>query len=158
VLVNFKALNIMYAVKIIAKNKPDKSKLYQTIATNETTAMINAMIGVAGKNGTRNGLARSGSVLRSLRIDTIDMIYSINAPRTENVMISPVFPARSAHIPMTVLNTNALAGVKNRGLISPRNRGANPTRPNSNVARPEASINPWKDAIRPNIPTPISIL
>jgi hypothetical protein len=142
VLIGFKILNIMYAAKIIPKNIPDSTKLYQTIATNDTTAMTNAITGVTGNKGTLNGRIRSGSVLRNLKTEIIDMIYNINAPKTEKVMISPVLPASSAAIPMSVLKISALAGVRKRLFILPKNPGAKPTRPNSNVARPDANINP----------------
>ena len=44
------------------------------MATNETTAIINARAGNMGYNGTLNGLVNSGCFLRNTKRDTIEII------------------------------------------------------------------------------------
>ncbi len=71
-----------------------------------------------------------------------EKIYSVIAPKHAMVIISPVFPVRSAMIPITILMMRALAGVLNFLCTCPKAGGIYFTRPNSKVALPEARIMP----------------
>lgn len=95
------------------------------------TAMVKAIIGVIGYSGTLNGLSISGKLRLNLMTDIIERIYRLSAPKQAMVMMSPVFPVNNATIPIREFTISALAGVLKRGLIFPRNAGANLTLPNS---------------------------
>lgn len=81
------------------------------MAINDTTAIINAVIGKDGYIGTLNGFSSCGSFFRSCNIAIIEMIYNVNAPKTEMVIISAVFPVSNAMMPMSIFTINALEGV-----------------------------------------------
>lgn len=71
----------------------------------------NAMMGVKGYRGTKNGLFKWGSDLRNLSKASIETIYKVRAPKTEMIMISPVLPVHKMIIPRVALKSNAFAGV-----------------------------------------------
>src|SRR5437667_2101310 len=112
------------------------------IATNENTAMINAINGKKGYIGTLNGLSNCGSFFLNRSNAIMDTIYNVNAPKTEMVMISDVFPVSKAIIPIAIFTSNAFDGVRNRGWIFPKKAGANFTLPNSKTDLPAASMMP----------------
>ena len=53
----------------------------------------------------------AGSFFLNCKNAIIDTIYNVNAPNTEMVMISDVFPVSNAMIPITIFTSNALEGV-----------------------------------------------
>lgn len=81
------------------------------MATNETTAITNAITGKAGYIGTLKGRSNCGSVFLSRSNAIIDTIYNVSAPKTEMVMISDVFPVSNAIMPIAIFTSNALDGV-----------------------------------------------
>ena len=87
------------------------SKLKIVMATKEMIAIISAVMGNKGYIGTLNGRSNNGSFFLSRNCDIIDMIYKVNAPNTEMVMISAVLPVSKAMIPMTIFISKALDGV-----------------------------------------------
>ena len=74
-------------------------------------AMISAITGKTGYMGTLNGRSSCGSFFLNRNNAIMDTIYNVNAPNTEIVMISDVFPVSKAMIPITIFTSNALAGV-----------------------------------------------
>ena len=92
---------------------PAKAGLNIVMAINEKTAMVRAINGKAGYNGTLNGLTRVGSDFLSLITEIIEIIYNESAPNTDMVMISAVLPVSNAMMPMTIFTINAFAGVLN---------------------------------------------
>ena len=103
---------------------------------------MSATRGNIGYTGTLNGRANRGSVFLNRNNAIIETIYKVSAPNTEIVMISDVFPVSNAIIPITILTSNAFAGVRNRGWIFPKNAGANFTLPNSKLDLPAARMIP----------------
>ncbi len=81
------------------------------MAIKEIRAMTKAINGKAGYTGTLKGLLSWGSFFLKASSDAIDIMYSVNAPKTEIVIISEVLPLSSATIPIAILISNALAGV-----------------------------------------------
>ena len=73
--------------------------------------MVNAVTGKAGYIGTLNGRSNCGSVFLSRSSAIIDIIYNVNAPKTEIVMISDVFPVSKAMMPIAIFANNAFDGV-----------------------------------------------
>lgn len=117
-------------------------QLYIIIEASDRMAITKAIIGKAGYEGTLKGRGKSGSFFLSRSIAIIEMIYSVNAPNTEMVMISAVLFVNNARIPIAIFISNAFAGVRNRRWIWPSKAGAYPTLPNSKLARPAASMMP----------------
>ncbi len=77
-------------------------------------AMVEIVIAKSGKSGysgTLNGRSILGSSLLSLNNDTIDIIYSVSAPKQAIVIISAVLPDKIATIPINALTNKAFAGV-----------------------------------------------
>ena len=88
-------------------------KLKIVIEIIEITAMTSAIIGKVGYAGTLKGLANPGSFFLSCNKAIIEIIYKVNAPNTDMVMISEVLPVSKAMMPMAIFTNNALAGVRN---------------------------------------------
>ena len=112
------------------------------MAANETIAITKAITGKAGYIGTLKGLSNCGSFFLNRNNAIIDTIYKVNAPKTEIVMISAVFPVSKAIIPIAIFTSNAFDGVRNRRCIFPKNAGANFTLPNSKLDLPAARMMP----------------
>lgn len=112
------------------------------MAAKETTAITRATTGKAGYIGTLKGRSICGSFFLSRKRAIMDMMYSVNAPKTEMVMISAVFPVSKAIIPIPIFTNKAFDGVRNRGWIFPRNAGADLTLPNSKLDLPAARMIP----------------
>ena len=85
-----------------------------------------------------------------------DRMYSVSAPNTAIRMMSPVLPVSSAIIPMPMLRSSAITGVRVRAWISPSAAGAMRARPISRSARLAAIRMPWNDATSPTSPMPVS--
>ena len=81
------------------------------MAINETVAMIRAITGKKGYIGTLKGLSNCGSFFLNRNSAIIDIIYNVNAPKTEIVMISDVFPVSNAMMPIAIFTNNAFDGV-----------------------------------------------
>ena len=109
---------------------------------NDTDAMTRAINGKAGKKGTLKGRSKSGSILRNVNTDTIEIPYNVNAPITEIVITSPVLPVNKATIPIPILKTSAFTGVRKRVWSFPNEPWGKVILPNSKVDLPAASINP----------------
>ena len=87
--------------------------LSEVIATSDTLAMINAMMGKNGYMGVLNGRANADSFFLSTNTAIIEITYNVNAAKHDMMMISPVLPVSNATMPMSIFNNNALAGVLN---------------------------------------------
>ena len=120
-LFNFKVNNIY-------KNK---FELLYAIKTKEAPERMRAINGVHGYPGTENGLGNLGAFLRNWSNESMAIKYRVKAPITETVIISAVLFVNNAAIPIPILTSSALAGVKNLGCNFPKNRGAKPFNPNS---------------------------
>ena len=65
----------------------------------ENMAIANASRGVSGKKGTLNGRSAFGSFLLKAKSESIDIMYRINAAKTEIVIMTLAFPVNTAMIP-----------------------------------------------------------
>ena len=112
------------------------------MATKDTRAITKAITGKAGYIGTLKGRSNCGSFFLNRNKAIIDTIYKVNAPNTEMVIISAVFPVSKAIIPIAIFTSNAFDGVRKPEWIFPRKAGADLTLPNSKLDLPAARMMP----------------
>ena len=85
--------------------------------------MASATAGNTGYIGTLKGRLSAGSFFLRMNKEIIARIYNVNAPKTDIVIITEVFPEISAMIPITIFPSKAFAGVLNFEEICPKNDG-----------------------------------